>query len=156
MNDALIDSIVTQNLITYSTFFLLELSLIILVHNLASKAKLYHLPKSLLVRLIDELDEEQLIDLARETAKNDLVDISLFLKGTFSLASVLEITETWLKIAQMSYRCEINGVKIIVQHDMGLKYSYLIKEISRYLIEVAFETKLSCEITENAISMKIE
>jgi hypothetical protein len=39
---------------------------------------------------------------------------------------------------------------------MGRKYSYLIKEISRYLLEVAFETKSSYEITDNAVIIKVE
>jgi hypothetical protein len=127
-------------------------------HSLAPPAKLCYLPKSFLIRRVNELDEVELSELARETGKNDLVDISLFLKGAFSLASVSEITETWLKIAQMSYRCEINGdsFKIIIQHDMGLKYSYLIKEISRYLIVVAFDTKSSCDVTENTILIEVK
>ena len=68
------------------------------------------------------------------------------------------ITETWLRIAQMPYRCEINGdgCKVIIEHDMGLKYSYLIKEISRYLLEVAFEAKSSCDVTENTVIIKLE
>lgn len=39
---------------------------------------------------------------------------------------------------------------------MGLKYSYLFKEISRYLLEVAFELKSSCNITENTVVIKLE
>jgi hypothetical protein len=98
-------------------------------HSLAPDAKLYYLPKSFLIRLINELTEQELNELARDTAKNDLVDISLFLRGGFTIAAVSNITETWLRIAQMPYRCEINGdsFKIIIEHDMGLKYSYLIK-----------------------------
>ncbi len=127
-------------------------------HGLAPRAKLYYLPKSFLIRLINELEEKELKELARETAKKDLVDICLYLTGGFSLASILEITETWLRISQMSYRCEMNGqgFKIIIQHDMGLKYSHLIKEVSRYLLEVAFEAKSSCDVTENAVIIKIE
>jgi hypothetical protein len=120
-------------------------------HSRAAHAKLYYLPKSFLIRLINELTEVELHELARDTAKNDLVDISLFLRGGFTMASVSNIAETWLKIAQMPYRFEINeeGCKIIIEHDMGIKYSYLIKEISRYLLEVAFETKSSsCNIRE--------
>ena len=121
-------------------------------------AKLYYLPKSFLIRLLNELTEKELNQLARDVAKNDLVDISLFLRGGFNLDSVSNIAETWLKIAQMPYRIEINGdgCKIIIEHDMGIKYSYLIKEISRYLLEVAFEAKSSCDVTENAVIIKIE
>jgi hypothetical protein len=127
-------------------------------HSLAAHANLYYLPKSFLIRLINELTEQELNELARDTAINDLVDISLFLRGGFTIASVSNITETWLRIAQMPYRCEINedGCKIIIEHDMGLKYSYLIKEISRYLLEVAFEAKSSCDVTENTVIIKLE
>jgi hypothetical protein len=109
---------------------------------------------SLLEILINELTNDELSELAKDTAKNDLVDISLFLRGGFTISSVSNITETWLRISQMPYRCETNGdsCKIIIEHDMGLKYSYLIQEISRYLLEVAFEAKSSCDITENTLS----
>jgi hypothetical protein len=127
-------------------------------HGLASQAKLYYLPKPFLMRLINEYTEEELRELARETAKNDLVDISLFLKGGFSIASLADITETWLRISKMPYRYEINGgsSKIIIQHEMGLKYSYLIREICRYLLEVAFNTKAHYKITNDTLVIDID
>jgi predicted DNA-binding protein len=126
-------------------------------HSRAAHAKLYYLPKSFLIRLLNELTEKELNELARDVAKNDLVDISLFLRGGFNIASISEIAETWLRVAQMSHRVEVAGdiYKIIIEHDMGRKYSYLIKEISRYLLEIAFETKSSCDVTENAVIVKI-
>ena len=107
--------------------------------------------------MLNELTDRELNELARDVAKNDLVDISLFLRGGFNLASISEIAETWLKIAQMPYRIEVNGdgCKIIIEHDMGRKYSYLIKEISRYLLDVAFKAKSSCDVTENAVIIRI-
>jgi hypothetical protein len=127
------------------------------LHSMAAHAKLYYLPKSFLIRLINGLTEEELNEIACETAMNDLVDISLFLRGGFTLASLSNITEIWLRISQMPYRYVIDGdhFKIIIEHDMGLKYSYLIKEITRYLLEVAFEAKSSCDVTENTVIIKI-
>jgi hypothetical protein len=110
---------------------------------MAAQAKLYYLPKSFLIRLLNELTNDELNELARDVAKNDLVDISLFLRGGFNLASISEIG------------VDGNIYKIIIEHDMGRKYSYLIKEISRYLLEVAFETKSSCDVTDNAVIVKI-
>jgi len=126
-------------------------------HSKAPRAKLYYLPKSFLVRLLNELTNDELNELARDVAKNDLVDISLFLRGGFNITSISEIAETWLRIAQMPHRIEVTegSYKIIIEHDMGQKYSNLIKEISRYLLEVAFQTKSSCDITDNAIVIKI-
>ena len=127
-------------------------------HSMAADAKLYYLPKSFLIRLLNELTHDELNELAIGTAKNDLVDVCLFLRGGFNIASISEIAETWLRIAQMSHRIEVAGdsYKIIIEHDMGRKYSYLIKEISRYLLEVAFEKKSSCDVTENAVIIKVE
>jgi hypothetical protein len=126
-------------------------------YSLAGHAKLYYLPKSFLVRLLNELTNDELEELAQDTAKNELVDICLYLRGRFDIASISEIAETWLRIAQMPHRVEVAGdiYKIIIEHDMGHKYSFLIKEISRNLLEIAFQTKSSCEVTENAVIIKI-
>jgi hypothetical protein len=112
---------------------------------MAAPAKLYYLPKPFLIRIIEELNYEELGALAREMAKSDLVDISLFLRGGFTVASLSNITETWLRISQMPHRIQIDGDKctIIIEHDMGHKYSYLFKEISRYMLDVAFEAQTS-------------
>ena len=126
-------------------------------HSMAAHAKLYYLPKSFLVRLLNELTTDDLNELAIETAKNDLVDMCLFLRGGFNINSISDIAETWLRITQMPYRVEAakDVYTIIIDHDMGQKYSYLIKEISRYLLEAAFETKSSCDVTENTVVIKI-
>jgi hypothetical protein len=85
-------------------------------HGMAAHAKLYYLPKSFLVRLLNELTNIEVDELARDVAKNDLVDISLFLRGGFNIASISEIAETWLKIAQMSHRIEVDGTKVFVSN----------------------------------------
>ena len=128
------------------------------MHGIASQVKLYYLPKPFLMRLINEYSEKELTELARETAKNDLVDISLFLSGEFSIASISDIAETWLRISKMPYRYETNSdsFKIIIQHEMGLKYSYLIREICRYLLEVAFEAKASYNITDDTLVIEAD
>ena len=128
------------------------------MHGLAPQAKLYYMPKPFLMRLINEYSEKELTELARETAKNDLVDISLFLSGEFSIASISDIAETWLRISKMPYRYETNGhsSKIIIQHEMGPKYSYLIREICRYLLEVAFEAKASYNITDDTLVIEAD
>ena len=104
------------------------------------------------------MEEKELNELALDTAKNDLVDVCLFLHGGFDIASISEIAETWLRIAQMSHRIEVTGdiYKIIIEHDMIQKYSYLIKEISRYLLDIAFEKISSCDVTENAVIIKVK
>jgi hypothetical protein len=126
-------------------------------HTLASQAKLYYMPKSFLMRVIEELGEEELDELARDTAKNDIVDVSLFLRGSFTLTSLSNITETWLRISRIPHRFETHDDhdRIIIEHDMGFKYSYFIKQIARYVLEVALEAKMSCDITDNTVVLKL-
>ena len=88
-------------------------------------AKLYYLPRLFLIRLLNELTNDELNELAMETAKNDSVDVCLFLRGGFNIASISEIAETWLRVAQMSHRVEVAGnIYKIIEHDMELKYSH--------------------------------
>ena len=126
-------------------------------HKLAYQAKLYYMPKSFLMRVIEQLGEEELDELARDTAKNDIVDVSLFLRGSFTLTSLSNITETWLRISRIPHRFETHEDhdRIIIEHDMGFKYSYFIKQIARYVLEVALEAKMSCDITDNTVVLKL-
>jgi hypothetical protein len=126
-------------------------------HTLASQAKLYYMPKSFLMRVIEQLAEEELDELARDTAKNDIVDVSLFLRGSFTLSSLSNITETWLRISRIPHRFETHEDhdRIIIEHDMGFKYSYFIRQIARYVLEVALEAKMSCDITDNTVVLKL-
>jgi hypothetical protein len=39
---------------------------------------------------------------------------------------------------------------------MGPKYSYLIREIAIYLLQIAFEAKSSCSVTNNAVIIKVD
>jgi len=58
----------------------------------------------------------------------------------------------------MPFRSEAadDSYKIIIEYDIGRKYSHLIKEISKYMLEVAFETKLHCNVTDNAVIIKFD
>lgn len=90
---------------------------------------------------MDKLTDEELSELAVTNAKKDFVDIGLSLKGEFTLASFLSILENWPRISSVAYKHEINNDihDFIIQHDMGRKFSYLIKELYRYLLEEMFE-----------------
>ncbi|MGB7960186.1 MAG: hypothetical protein WCF46_09860 [Nitrososphaeraceae archaeon] len=58
-----------------------------------------------------------------ETAKNDLVDVCLFLRGGFNIASISEIAQTWLRIAQMSHRIEVTGKLVFVFREYSSNFS---------------------------------
>jgi hypothetical protein len=122
-------------------------------HLYAAQAKLYYVPKPFITRILDGFSQEQLSNLAEASAKKDFVDIGLLLRGEFTISSFLSILENWSRISDIPYRAEESEdmQKIIIEHNMGSKYSYLFKEIYRHLLENAFETKTQFDTTDNTI-----
>jgi hypothetical protein len=127
-------------------------------HLYAAQAKLYYVPKPFVSRILERFTEQQLSELAEASAKKDFVDIGLLLRGEFTMSSFLSILENWSRISDIPYRAEEidNTQKIIIEHNMGSKYSYLFKEIYRLLLENSFEIKANFDITDNTIVLTFD
>jgi hypothetical protein len=112
-------------------------------HTFAAQARLYHVPRASMSRIVIKLTEEELSELAITIAKKDLADIGLLLRGEFTLPSFLNILENWSRVSSFPYKHEVNhdAHNFIIQHDMGRKYSFLIKELYRYILEEIFERR---------------
>jgi hypothetical protein len=127
-------------------------------HLYAAQAKLYYVPKPFISRVLEKFTEQQLVGLAEASAKKDFVDIGLLLRGEFTISSFLSILENWSRISDIPYRTEESETtkKIIIEHNMGSKYSYLFKEIYRRLLENSFETKTQFDTTDNTIVLTLD
>lgn len=125
-------------------------------HTYAAQARLFHVPRSFFSRIVDKLTDEELSELAVTNAKKDFVDIGLLLKGEFTLTSFLSILENWSRISSIPYKHEVNNNThdFIIQHDMGRKFSILIKELYRYILEEMFEKKSDFTITDNTVMFR--
>ena len=44
---------------------------------------------------------------------------------------------------------------LLIKHDMGYKYSFLVKEVYRNVIEDAFHMGIKFIVTENSLALKI-
>ena len=116
---------------------------------------MFHVPRSTFSRLVDNLTEEELSKFAVTIAKKDFVDIGLLLRGEFTLASFLNILENWSRMSSIPYKHETNKDvhNFILQHDMGRKFSFLIKELYRYILEDMFE-RSDFTITDNTVMFR--
>lgn len=67
----------------------------------------------------------------------------VLLRGEFTLHSFLIIIENWSRMSSIPYEHEINSDvhNFILQHDMGRNFSFLVKELYRYIFEEIFEIK---------------
>lgn len=127
-------------------------------HSGTSSARMSFVPKSLITQTINQLTEQQLSKSAQHMV-NDLRDMSILLRGEFKISSFLDTLRIWLKIERTPNRFEQDdghNFKIVIRHDMGYKYSYLLKEMFRYIVEEKFHRPFDCILTETTILIKSE
>jgi hypothetical protein len=120
--------------------------------------RLYRLPKNHLRRIVTQLTKQELSELARDISKNDILKICLMLNDKSTSTLPLRVAKIWLNLSAIHHRYEIasNNCRITIEHEMGFKYSYLLKEISRYIFEVAFETNSLFDIYDSTFLLTLE
>jgi hypothetical protein len=125
-------------------------------HTNAPAAKMYYLPKSCITKVIDQLTEPQISVLALDVAR-DFKDICLMLRGEFTISSFLDVVVNWLQITKTPNRTDQNMYEynLLVKHDMGYKYSFLVKEVCRDVIDHTFHMETEFVVTENSLGVKI-
>lgn len=126
-------------------------------HSDAPDAKIFYLPKSFMMKTVNQLNEQQLSSIAQSIV-SDLQETSLLLRGEFSFPSFLDILNTWSRIAKIPHRImqDEYEYKIIIRHEMGSKYSYFLKEVCKYVIEERFHIPTSYKITDNTLLLRIK
>ena len=127
----------------------------------ASTSGMISFPKSLLIMMMDRLSEDEVEKLSEHIAKNEFKDLTLLLKGEYSLSSFLKTVESWLRISnfQYSYYITDNGGshRLVIQHDMGKRWSlYFEKLFSHVFSTFPLASKLKFEITDNIVAFTIQ
>ncbi|WP_144729887.1 hypothetical protein [Candidatus Nitrosocosmicus arcticus] len=144
-------------------------------HNFAKHSDLSYLSKSLFSAILNELTEERISQIAEDYVKREYKDLVLLLEDEFTLDTILELKENWARVSGMPYKYDlissntddssmknqnmnenaITAHKFTIQHDMGAKYSLLLKEIDRFLF-AKFHVKTNFETTDNTIIITID
>jgi hypothetical protein len=130
----------------------------------ASKAGMISFPKALLIRLIEALGEQEVEDLSKYIAKNDIKDMTLLLKKEYTLSSFLDTIESWLRVSGFTYRRDQDRADnnnhrtqtFVIQHDMGKRWSSYFERLFRYVFEDLNLRKYSFDNTDNSITFKIQ
>jgi len=123
-------------------------------------------PKSLLTRLMDGLSEQEVEDLSKYIAKNEIKDMTLFFRKEYTLSSFLDTIESWLRVSGFPYRRDgtddddyIASKRIqtfIIQHDMGKRWSVYFERLFKYVFEDLNLRKYTIDTTDNSIAFKIQ
>lgn len=126
-------------------------------HSLSASAGIISLPKSIVVGLIEGLDDDRIADLARTLAASDCKDLLLILRKEYSIDSFLDMLETWIAVCGFPHRSSNQeGVhKYIIQHDGGGKLSMFLSEYLKDCCE-GLASKVRTETTPGTVVLNIE
>ena len=126
-------------------------------HSQAFHVNLYYIPGPFILRLINELSNEQITRLAKDTATKDFADILLVLTGEANLQSLLKVLENWARIDSSPSKYTVtNGNHVIVtQHNAGIKYSLFAEQMFRTFLEEVLKIKADIKVTENTVILEI-
>jgi hypothetical protein len=130
----------------------------------ASQIGFVSVRKSLIMKLLDEIgDDEKIREIAREVAKGSS-DFLLLLKKQYNIPieSALDFIESWIKESGYPYLHDTSGIDqnihhFVIQHDMGLKWSLYLSEIYRDLFGELFNvTGVHFNMTDNTLGFTVD
>lgn len=133
-------------------------------HTFASKGGLVSMPKTLLVRMMESLSEQEVIALSEHIAKNELKDTILLMKGAYTPDTVMDFIESWTRVGGFPFRHHVEPNddgksrarhSFVMQHDMGARWSLYFVELFRFAFEQT-GVRLSFQHTPNTISFEAE
>jgi hypothetical protein len=127
-------------------------------HAHAAKAGFITVRKGNIMKMLEKISEREIIEIAEHSARKESKEFVMMLRNEYSLISALDVIETWIEITGYSYRHEVRGSEhfFIVQHDMGIKWSFFIREIYRFIFEDFGLARVDFDSSENALSFKVD
>jgi hypothetical protein len=128
----------------------------------ASNAGMVSFPKSLLIKLMEGLGEQEVEDLSKHIAKNEIKDMTLLFKKEYTLSSFLDTIESWLRVSGFPYRrdeditTDNHTHTFVIQHDMGKRWSTYFDRLFKYVFEDLTLRTYSFDNTDNSVTFKIQ
>lgn len=125
-------------------------------HAYAPDAKMVYMPKPWISKIVNQLTEQQISEIARDVSK-EFKDTCLMLRGEFTILSFLDVVVTWLRINETPNRQvqDLNDFQLLLKHDMGYNFSLLLKEVFRCIIEDFFHIETESTTTENMLALRV-
>lgn len=124
----------------------------------SSSAKLISFPKPLLVRIMDRLSDEEIIEITKQHVEEDVEEIIRLTTGEFTEDKFLEAMELWMKDSEMFYKHEESPdeERYVMNHNMSRNWSLYLGELSRLVIEKLSKKKVELKITDNTATVVIK
>ena len=110
-------------------------------------------PKKILDTLGDDMTGEQINEIIK-VLKPVIKDSVLFMKGSYDLATCVATLEDYMKSSGMKsdHRLEGEVHHFIIQHELGLKWSFFTEQLLKELFHQFVPDKnLKCQTTETTV-----
>jgi len=131
-------------------------------HGTAAQAGFMYVRRPLITKLLEGQNEEQIKLLARYVALSSNKDFILMLRSKYNIHSALDIIETWIRISGYSYTHNIRRLNytnmlhyFILQHNMGMKWSFYLSELYRNLFEEFGVINSQFDMTDSTLTFEI-
>ena len=131
-------------------------------HSTAAQAGFISVRKALVIKLLENQNDEQIKSLAQHVALSSNKDFILMLRRKYNIHSALDMIETWIHVSGYPYTRNLEDLdysnklySFIVQHQMGRKWSLYLAEIYRNLFEEFGIRNAQFDITDSALAFEI-
>lgn len=124
-------------------------------HSYAPQAGMISVLRDLPVLLFDNMTFPELEKLAKKIISAKIHDAILLLNGEFNFESAVSLAKSWLKVSGFPYRYETanSSYKLIMQFDMGKKWSFFIARCFEEMFHTIKEIKTQSEVTDNSVAL---
>ena len=124
----------------------------------AAKAGLLSFPRSLLVKLMEGYDQEEIARIAKQVATKDVADITLLLRSDYSIESFLHVVRSWITACGFPFQQSVTGSEhtYVIQHDMSMKWSKYFADVFESVFEQIGSARPEFRLTDNTFVFKVK
>jgi HicB-like protein involved in pilus formation len=118
------------------------------------KVGLLPMTEAFLKEVLNQLDDEQVINLAQKIEKQKFKNILAFMKDSHNVVEFVEVMRTWLTVSWMQQSIEIRDgtYHFRIQHSLGSKWSLYVQTLISELYEDILGKKADITMVEDTIS----
>jgi hypothetical protein len=129
--------------------------------NYASRAGMVSFPKTLLIRIMDKLSDDEVANLSEYIAENEIKDFVLLMNQEYSIWSFLMTIDSWLRATGFIYRHEVtfenpNTHVFVINHAMGKRWSIYFEKLFNYCLNDLGYTSTGFDVTDSSIAFKVD
>jgi hypothetical protein len=126
--------------------------------SMSAKAGMVSFHKSLLIRMMERLSEDEIIKLSEYIAKNEMKDTILLMKKRYSAPAFIDFIESWSRVSGFEYRHDIDGSthSFVIQHDMGRRWSVYIANVYKHVFSDVGAKWADFQSTANTVTFNVD